>query len=55
MLPLKLRHILECLAFSDFFAIEKNPMLVKSYFENIIGNPFFYKPFFFDETVQFFF
>ena len=42
MLPPKLRHILECLAFSDIcFVKKKDPTLVKSLFENTIGNPFF--------------
>ena len=32
-------------AFSDLFAKETNPMLVKSHFENTIGNPFLNAPF----------
>ena len=42
MLPPKLMHILGSLAFSEFFFRQKSdPTMVKSHFENTMGNPFF--------------
>ena len=41
MLPPKLRHILGCLAFSEFFCPKLDSTPVKSLFENTMGNPFF--------------
>ena len=41
MIPPKIRHILGCLTFSDFFSHKKDPTPVKSLFDNTMENPFF--------------
>ena len=47
MLPPKLRHILRCLAFLDFFFSKKrNSTIFKSHFKNTMENKFFKTKFF---------
>ena len=41
MLPPKLGHILRCLAFSEFFLMNKDVPLTKSHFESTMENSFF--------------
>ena len=45
MLKPKIRHILGCLSFSDFFCQKSYSNPVKSHLKNTMGNPFFDMPF----------